>query len=180
MHLYADDTVLYFSDANPLKVQRSLQEDLDRMYGWMCDNRLSLNCEKTVCMLIGNRKMLNKHNALALSVNTRKLEQVPHTKYLGITVDEELNWNLQVDNVCKRVMISFMGRLRTIIDKEHVKLIYNSLILPQLDYADIVWYSGKKRHGDMIQKLQNRAGRIILKVDPYSHTSNYTIQYIKF
>ena len=51
MHLYADDTVLYFSDANPLKVQRSLQEDLSRMYGWMCDNRLSLNCDKTVCML---------------------------------------------------------------------------------------------------------------------------------
>ena len=146
MHLYADDTVLYFSDANPLKVQRSLQEDLSRMYGWMCDNRLSLNCDKTVCMLIGNRKMLNKHNVLELNVNTRKLEQVPHTKYLGITVDEELNWNLQVDNVCKRVskMISFMRRLRGIIDKEHVKLVYNSLILPQLEYADIVWDSGKK------------------------------------
>ena len=56
--------------------------------------------------------------------------------------------------------------------------VYNSLILPQLDYADIVWDSGKKRHADMIQKLQNRAGRIILKVDPYSHTSNHTVHQI--
>ena len=57
---------------------------------------------------------------------------------------KKLDPPLQDDNVCKRVskMISFMGRLRTIIDKEHVILIYNSFILPQLDYADIVWELG--------------------------------------
>ena len=76
-------------------------------------------------------------------------------------------------------MIRFMGKLRGITDKEHVKLIYNSLILPHLDYADVVWdWGGGGRHADMIQNLQNRAGRVILKVDPYSHTSNHTVHQI--
>ena len=47
--------------------------------------------------------------------------------------------------------------------------------MPQLDYADIVWDGGKKKHVDRLQKLQNRAGRIILKINPHLHTSNHQI-----
>ena len=68
----------------------------------MCKNRLSLNCDKTVYMLIGNRKSLNKCNQLNLNVNGKKLEQVNYVKYLGVSVDAELNWNTQVESVCKK------------------------------------------------------------------------------
>ena len=143
----------------------------------MCKNRLSLNCDKTVCMLIGNRKSLNKCNQLNLNVNGKKLEQVNYVKYLGVSVDAELNWNTQVESVCKKVskMVSFMGRLRHIINEQSMNLIYKSFILPQFDYADIVWDSGKRNHVNMIQKLQNRAGRLILKINPYSHTSTHQV-----
>ena len=177
IHLYADDTVLYYSDTNPDTVQKHLQEDLNSIYDWMCRNKLSMNCKKTVCMLIGNRKILNKHNDLDLKVNAQKLDQVAQIKYLGITVDEELNWNAQVEGVCKKVskMISFMGRLRQIVPEKYTKLIYDSMILPQLEYADIIWDSCKNKHADVIQKLQNRAGRIILKISPFLHTPNQTV-----
>ena len=56
-----------------------------------------------------------------------------------------------------------------------MKLIYNAIVIPQLDYADIVWDAGKKMHAERLQKLQNRAGRIILKINPYLHTSNHQI-----
>ena len=69
IHLYADDTVLYFSSKNPHTVQQKLQQELNTISDWMCKNRLSLNCDKTVCMLIGNRKSLNKCNQLNLNVN---------------------------------------------------------------------------------------------------------------
>ena len=49
---------------------------------------------------------------------------------ISIIVDEELNWNAQVDNVCNRVsrMISFMGRLRNIINEQNMNLIYKSFV----------------------------------------------------
>ena len=180
IHLYADDTVLYFSDKNPRTVQQSLQSDLDKICAWMCKNRLSLNCDKTVCMLIGNRKLLNKHEILNLNVNSRILDQVHCVKYLGISVDEELNWNTQVNNVCNRVskMISFLCRLSSIVDRRNMNLIYNSFILPLLDYGDIIWDSGKKFQTDRIQKLQNRASRIILSIDAHSHLSNQNLHQI--
>ena len=52
-----------------------------------------------------------------------------------------------------------------------LKLIYNSIVLPHVDYGDVVWQSASSSNLSQLQKIQNRAGRIILKVNPYSHTS---------
>ena len=91
-------------------------------------------------MLIGNRKLLNKHGILNLNVNSRILDQVHCVKYLGINVDEELNWHTQVNSICNKVSktISFMGRLGCTVERRNINLISNSFILPQLDYGDIV------------------------------------------
>ena len=75
-------------------------------------------------------------------------------------------------------MVNFLGRIRNLINKQSMNLIYKSFILPQIDYADIVWDSGKCNHMNIIQKLQNRAGRIILKINPYSHTSTHHVHQI--
>ena len=71
-----------------------------------------------------------------------------------------------------------MGRLSRIIDRRNMNLIYKSFILPLLDYGDIVWDSGKKNQTDRIQKLQNRASRIVLSVDIHSHLSNQELHEI--
>ena len=41
-----------------------------------------------------------------------------------------------------------------------------------------MWDSGKNKQTDKLQKLQNRAGRKILKINPYSRTSNKNIHTI--
>ena len=44
-------------------------------------------------------------------------------------------------------------------------------LLPLFDYGDVIYSSTFKKHTDKLQKLQNRAGRIILKVKPEHHVS---------
>ena len=68
-------------------------------------------------------------------------------------------------------MISFLRRLRNFINRKHLNLIYQTVILPHLDYADIIWQSSSEQLVNQLQKLQNRAGRIILKINPQSHFS---------
>ena len=180
VHLYADDTVLYFSGNSIQNVQEHIQDDLNRLFKWMCRNKLSLNTDKTVCMLLGSRNVLANQVPLHLSVNSNEIKQVHEVKYLGVTVDDKLSWNAHTENVCKKVskLVSFLGRLRYFVNETNMKLIYNSIVMPQLDYADIVWDAGKKKHADRLQKLQNRAGRIILRINPYLHTSNHQIHNI--
>ena len=60
-----------------------------------------------------------------------------------------------------------------------MKLIYKSIILPHFDYGDVVWQSANNNSLCQLKKKnQNRAGKIILKVNPYSHTSSLRVKFI--
>lgn len=173
VQLYADDTVLYFSHPSIDRIELALNSDLENMYYWMCQNKLSVNCQKTVCMLIGSNHMISKKNVLRVSLNDISIDQVHHVKYLGVLVDEKLNWNLHIDNMLKKIgqMVGFLGRLRRFLSESVLKLIYSSLILPYFDYGDVIYSAAFRKYTDRLQKLQNRAGRIILKIKPESHVS---------
>ena len=173
VHLYADDTVLYFSHKDPHTVQSILQQELVKLDEWITKKKLKINYDKTVSMLIGNRHMIKRHNRLDLSIKGHDIDQVPNVKYLGLYIDAELKWDVHVDHLCQKVgrMISFLRRLRQFINRKHLNLIYRTVILPHLDYADIIFQSSSEQLLNQMQKLQNRAGRIILKIKPQYHFS---------
>ena len=171
--MYADDTVIYFSHKDPHTVQSILRNELVNLDRWITKNRLKINYDKTVSMLIGNKHMLKKYNRLDLSIKGHVINQVESVKYLGMYIDAELKWDVHINHLCKKVgrMISFLRRLRYFINRKHLNLIYQTVILPHLDYADIIWQSSSEQLVNHLQKLQNRAGRIILKIKPQLHFS---------
>ena len=86
-------------------------------------NKLKVNYDKTVCMLIGNRHMLQNFDRLDLCLNGYKISQVKTFKYLGLFIDAELKWDVHINNLCEKVgrMISFLRRLRLFVNKENLK-----------------------------------------------------------
>ena len=88
-------------------------------------------------------------------------------------MDDQLKWNLHVEHLCKKVgnMISYLARIKHFVNESALKTIFDTVILPHFDYTDIVWQSATKTQLEHLQKLQNRAARIILNVNPYEHKS---------
>ena len=176
-HLYADDTVIYYSNKNPKIIENVLNKELGHLEAWMVKNELKINYDKTVCMLLGTNHMLKREPKLNVKIKEQQLSQVKSFKYLGVTVDENLKWDVHIEQLCIKLgkMVSYMSRLRQFVNMSELKLIYNSIVLPHFDYGDIVWQSANNNCVAQLQKIQNRAGRIILKVNPYSHTSSSQI-----
>ena len=77
---------------------------------------------------------------LSISLQDSPLKQVRQFKYLGLICDENLDWNIHIDNMLQKIgkMVGFMGRLRRSLNESVVNLLYKSLILPYFDYGDIV------------------------------------------
>ena len=50
-------------------------------------------------------------------------------------------------------------------NQEILKTFYYSLVQPYFDYCDVVWGDCSKTRADKLQKLQNRAARIITRAD---------------
>ena len=57
--MFADDTNLTTSGISADVIQSRLNEDLEKVHRWLRANKLTLNIEKSECMLIGSRQRLN-------------------------------------------------------------------------------------------------------------------------
>ena len=84
-------------------------------------------------------------------------------KSLGIYVDENLTWYLHVDKLCKKIAsaIGAIKRVKPFLPQSTLLSIYNSLVQPHFDYCSLVWGNCGKTLSNKLQKLQNRAARVI-------------------
>ena len=107
---------------------------------------------------------LNKiSNSTEIYFADKLIKRVRKSNSFGVYVDERLSWSPQIDAVVGKVS-SAIGRLkqiRQLINKETALTIHNSLILPLFDYCDIVWDTVGSSLATRLQKLNNRAGRVI-------------------
>ncbi len=82
-----------------------MNEQLKILEDWFKANKLSLNASKTNYILFRNKNMeLNDKNNKLL-INGEEIVLVSKTKFLGIIIDEHLEWKEHID-LCKRKISS--------------------------------------------------------------------------
>ena len=89
------------------------------------------------------------------------------TKALGVILHENLSWVKHVGKIHKKVAagIGLLRRIRDFTSLDILIKIYKSLIQPHFEYASAVWDNLDVTLCQKLQKLQNRAARIITKSD---------------
>ena len=160
--LYADDTVLVSSARNIHDAHRSMQHDLDNITNWCKSNRLTLNIKKTKSMIFGSKHKIKRIHAPRLQMNDIPLDYVTTYKYLGITADQTLNFNLNLNQIIKTVSykLSLLSKLKVYISTEAAIQVYKSMVVPYFDYGDILYHCASVKLLDKLQKLQNRGLKI--------------------
>ena len=169
--LYADDTCLYFASDNPEELEKNINDDLNAICEWLSHNKLMLNVKKCKFMLIGSKRKRQKFENITIKINNSPIEKVNHCRYLGIEIDSDLSWMPQVNNVRAKVLRNFhvLRRARSYIDQNTALTLYNTMIRPHFEYCSTIWMKPNSGHIKRLQTLQNRALRIVLKVDYRYH-----------
>lgn len=172
--LYADDTVLMYSGTTSASIERSLQEDLNNTNKWLKKNRLHLNVKKTTWSLIGTHQKLASAGDMSLQINGELLHKVSAYKYLGLWIDEKMNWNKHLDYMCAKISkrLGILKRTKLYLPAETLKMLYNALVLPLFDYGDIVYSNCGATQMQRLQRLQNKGARLILGCPPRTHSSD--------
>ena len=57
--------------------------------------------------------------------------------------------------------IGMLRRSKYLFDRDTPKTIYSAFVLPHFDYCSLVWNNCSKTLQNKLQKLQNKAARII-------------------
>ena len=135
---------------------------------WLCVNKLSLNIPKTKFMIFHYRQRNITNFIPDLQINNHHIERVSEFNFLGITLDENLSWNNHIQKISNKISrnVGCLYRLKHFLPLHTLKLLYNSLILPYLQYGVLLWGFKFAR----IFKLQKKAVRAITRSKYNAHT----------
>lgn len=170
IRLFADDMILYVTNRYVKRIESKLNEALKLLNDWLVGKQLKINIEKTKFMILHDQRTKNVRGQCNLLVNNQKIAEVKTTKYLGVIIDDNLTFKENAIQTIKKVAskINVISRLGNSVTPYTKCTIYKSITAPHYDYCSTVMINYTQNHIDILQKLQNRAMRIILGVNKYT------------
>ena len=135
------------------KVNRGLAE----LNKWFKCNKLTLNLKKTEYIYFGGTKGEGVPQG-GIQIGGELIKRVEGVRFLGIWVDEALKWTGQIEKVRSKVsrLLGVLGRVRPVLGGGLIKMLYNAMVLPHLQYCLIVW-------GDFQEGHNRLAGEYLLR-----------------
>ena len=151
------------------QMYQNINDELGKISNWLGVNKLSLNASKSNYMVFYHKqKPCNPDSIPILEINRTQIKLVKKFNFLGITINEYLDWNSHTIKIANKLSraIGIMHKLRKVIPMQILKLMYSSMILPHLYFAITSWgFTCRRVYG-----LQNKAIRIITKSKFNAHT----------
>ena len=167
---YADDTTLLTTlNSSRYNSEREINDELNAIHDWMKINRLSLNSNKTKSMLfhVPQKRVVYPK----ICIGNREIEFVQNFNFLGIHLDTGLTWKHHIAIVSKKIskVVGILQRLKNILPVHVLLTIYNSLLLPHLNYGALLW----EKYANKLFILQKKAVRAIMNCRYNAHTSEF-------
>ena len=93
-------------------------------------------------------------------------------KIIGLHVDNKLNFNAQITQVCQKAgrKVQVLSRLCHVLDQPTKMLLYNSFVECYFNYCSIIWHFTSNNNTYKIEKIQKKALRYITR----DFTSSYS------
>jgi hypothetical protein len=166
LQLYADDAILIYSESDYDELQRHMKEDLLKIYDWFYNNLLSFNVSKTK-YIIFNPKNKNIPQPNRLLVRGAEIERVRCIKYLGLMIDEKMDWTEHISYIKTKIrpFLAMLRRTTYLIPSSTRLSVYYSYIHCHLTYLAPLWGYTTNTRLDELTRFQNKAIRLIFWQD---------------
>ena len=153
---FADDTSLLCHDKQLKRLNRNVNEDLTNLVHWLRANKISLNASKTELVIFKKQNQgLTKH--LNFRLSGQKITPTQSTIYLGIVLDENLNWDNHLSCLIIKLSraVGILSKLRYYVDFHTLRTIYFALFESHINYCLPCFGHIKIEQLNKLQSLQN-------------------------
>ncbi|KAK3096436.1 hypothetical protein FSP39_000095 [Pinctada imbricata] len=159
IRLFADDSLLY-RRITSTRDSDTLQQDLAALEKWETTWQMAFNPEKCTVIHVTNRR---KPRITKYQLHGHTLEREESSKYLGITISQDLKWNIHVNNVTSKAnrSLGFIRRNLRGCRPSVKEAAYNAIVRPTLEYAASVWTQYTNQQITSIERVQRRAARFV-------------------
>ena len=138
---FADDTKIFFKDKCLNTLHDIINDELCNIATWFKLNQLSLHVKKTNFILFRGGHKSIKNSDLCIQTDDVNVERVYQTKFVGVIINERLNWNDHIIAVCSKVSknTGILYRTRKNLNVSTLMLLYQTPIQPYFEYCNVLW-----------------------------------------
>uniref|UniRef100_A0A1Y1LAR2 Reverse transcriptase domain-containing protein n=1 Tax=Photinus pyralis TaxID=7054 RepID=A0A1Y1LAR2_PHOPY len=160
--LFADDTSIAFQGTCLNTLHDYAANKVSEIQKLMYRHKLILNFDKCFAILFKTSKA--QQFDFHLNVGNQIIKSVDNTKFLGVTIDENLSWSSHVTNLCPKLAkaVYQIRKIRDSLGAATAKIVYYSAFESLLAYGLEFW--GNSVHANAAFKLQKQAVRTLLYI----------------
>ena len=133
--------------------------DLDKVTEWLFENYMVLNAGKCHFMCLGKNTENETFTFKDTIMNNSKEEKI-----LGVIIDNRLTFSSHIRELCKKASqkISALSRISNQLNDSEKVLLFNAVVKSQFNYCPLVWMFCSRTSNSMINRVHERALRVIL------------------
>ncbi len=167
LYNFADDNTLDVRDKDPVALKLKLEALATQATGYFTSNGLLANADKYQAIFLGPRS----NSVSSFNIGSTEIEVEEHVKLLGVYIDNQLNFDKHISELCSKVanQVNVLKRLSPYLDFSSRMTIFQSFILSNFNYCPIIWHSCTVKSANRLERLQGRALRFVYR----DYTSSY-------
>ncbi|UYV74179.1 hypothetical protein LAZ67_11002330 [Cordylochernes scorpioides] len=161
--LFVDDIILWSSNTNWKKAERDLNKTLLHLENFSNKHKLEFNPQKSeTCLFTTDKKLYKIRPKIILK--EQQLQYNKHPKYLGYTLDPEINSSKHIEEVIRKgrdrlKILKYISGREWGADATILKLTYTSLIRPILEYGYQIYGTASETNLKSLERIQLSAAR---------------------
>ena len=173
--LFADDTNLFASGKDRDVLSRGINSELGRLSDWFAHNKLTLNYDKTEFVDFSKPIKNLVGDGWGIKMDGKPVREVESSKFLGVFIDKGISWRVHIGKIVSKISqtVGIIARARGFMNGPQLLLLYNTMVLPHLQYCLLNWgnFKGDRNLGlrDRLLTLQKSLVRIICSAGRISH-----------
>ena len=165
--VYVDDLKV-IKKVNTEEEVEQLQEDLNKIYDWEKNNNMLFNGGKFLVLRYGSNTELKDNTIYFTSEMQDIIQPVNFCRDLGIIMQDNATFSMQIDKVCSKVRQKCGWIQRTFYNRSprFMKHMYNTLVQPHIDYCSQLWAPAE---GGELERLEGCLRTFTSKVPAVQH-----------
>ncbi|VEN44264.1 unnamed protein product [Callosobruchus maculatus] len=176
VHLYADDTQLYFSffPENKDNALTLINSDINNLLSYSNSHNLKINSKKSSILLFGKDKD-NIQASIDIMVGNDKLQCVSSARNLGLIIDNNFRFNSHISKCVQKAYanLKMLYPHRHLLSQLLKIRLTDALVLSNFNYCDVIYNPCLEINtSDRIQKVQKSCLRFIYGIRKYDKVSH--------
>ena len=138
-----------------------LETESNTAIEWFQNNKMMVNPGKFQVIIIDKKKKCHTNETLKIGDKIKKASY--SVKLLGVKIDDKLNFNLHISNICRSAANQFNAliRLKRFLAFEEKKTLINSYFYSNFNYCPLAWMFSSTKSLNKVESLQKRALRFL-------------------